>query len=267
VGIAADVIVSRVTQSGGTSWYFLPGGVTSQKPSCWLYGPSTTESNVTDMLPSWLAMLDYQLGRQKVTFEQFIELDNLLSDPSRRNLFGHQRLATSGLLHFKMLQLLERALAEAQRTAEYLDADPFRKAWLIAHEPSVNYFDPAGMWIVPGKPYWDIYEQNKDATWAEEIAWVASQHSPATDACEIDCVLHSHIIEGSVQYWRRFPNGPHIAEALHQAAGRAKSAGCTESEVTRGLVEQIRTSLAEVTHPEKLEILKYLSEIERPCPR
>jgi hypothetical protein len=263
VAIAGNLSVGRVVETGGTTWYSL-----SRDPSCWLHGPSTIASSGTDVLPSWLAMVDYQLRRQSVTWEQYVELENLLANPARRNRFGHQRLAASGLLRFKMLELLEQALAHAQRTAENIDADPFKRAWLIAHDASVFYYEPGGVWLVPGTTYWEIYEQNKGAAWAEEVAWVASQHHPATDACETDCVLDSQLIEGPLQYWKRYPNGPHIAEALRNAADRAKVAGsCSGLETTRELVDQIRTSLAKVTHSEKRQVLKFLKELERPCSR
>jgi len=211
-------------------------------------------------------MVDHQLRRKKLTFEQFVELDNLVADPNRRNIAGHQQLHTSGLLRFRMLQLLEQVLGPAQRNFGELEADPLRKAWLIAHDAQVSYYGPAGVWLVPGTAYWDIYEQNKNAKWAEEVAWIASQHGPSTDACETDCLLGSQLMGGPQQYWQRFPNGPHIAEALRYAADRARLAGtCSEFDTTRDLVEEIRTSLAKVTHPEKLQVLKSLDQLKRPC--
>jgi hypothetical protein len=279
VPILGGHLVGRKAETDGTSWYFFANEVSTQNPSCWVYGPSTIETNPNDSLPSWLAMLDHQLGRTDVRFDQYVQLDNLLSDPDRRQIYGDQNLAGSGLLRFKMLQLLELAISGREGDGIVVDADPLKKAWMLAHLALVDYFSPGGQWTVRAKPYWDLFERNRLAPWAEEVAWVASQHQRGTDDCDLDCVFRAQIIEGTLKYWSRFPRGAYIAEALkapldlmkyaaNAVCSVRRSGGPVQPEdmpVSYSVAEEIRTSLVKVTHTGRLELLKYLDETEGNC--
>jgi hypothetical protein len=219
-------------------------------------------------------MLDHHLARTDVQFEQYVELDNLLTDPDRQHISGDEKLATSGLLQFKMLQLLDRILSGPQGDVTIVGADPLKKAWMLAHSTKVAYFEPSGTWSVRAQPYWKVFERNKNASWAEDVAWVASQHVRGTDECYSACILAIHIIEGPLQYWRRFPTGARVADAIQQATKSAEYVAALacydnvrlgQSPVPHQLVQQVRTSLAKVMHRGKRDILKYLDEAERKC--
>jgi hypothetical protein len=113
----------------------------------------------------------------------------------------------------------------------------------------------------------------KDKPWADDAAWTAAQHTSPTDECYSDCVLKVKIIDGSMQYWTRLPNGKAIREALHRATLDAKYTAdldCDDKNPTQPslavsapLLNQIRSSLSRVIASEKLQLLDYLAQAEK----
>jgi hypothetical protein len=174
------------------------------------------EADPNDNLSSWLSMFDRQIARNEVPFEDYVSLDNLLLDPDRRNVYGQRRLLDSDLLRFKMLQLLERALVHPKGDGDVVDADPLKKAWMIAHQDLVVYFSPSGEWSVRAKPYWDLVDRNRRAEWADDLAWVASQHQPGTDDCDLDA-RYKRTSSTVVTILESIPSLAHIVEALKAA--------------------------------------------------
>ena len=88
------------------------------------------------------------------------------------------------------------------------------------------------------------------------------------DECDTTCILGGYNFERVLQYWARFPSGPHIAEALVKASKNLQQVvpkNCDKDDLN--LLADIRESLSNVTHPSKREILKSLADIERACAR
>lgn len=276
------VLAAKETHADGATWYFDPNDVTSRS-TCWLYGSMTTAFERSDPAPALLAMVDHLLQRKDhVTFEESVEADNLLtSDRSYSHSASTyaQTVVASGLLQFWRLSLIDRAVAGRDAGRDAVASNPLKAAWMASHRDLVRYFEPGARWYLGAEPYWDVYERFKDATWADELAWTAAQHTRPTDECYSDCVLQVRIIDGPLQYWTRLPNGRAIAIALERATSMAKYAAemaCygrdaaraereSQSPVPRPLLEQIRNSLANVTAPEKSALLGYLNDAERKC--
>jgi hypothetical protein len=274
--------VTRQRRVQGTSWYFDSWRISTRAPSCWVHGPSTMAPVPDDPEPVLLAVLDRLLRRSDLRFEAYVEAENLLtsdgflSPDGRRNYAG--TFAASGLLQFRRLQLLDRALALSAAQKQAVDRDPLKTAWMTSHQDLVAFFEPAGRWHVRPQAYWSLLERNADALWADDLAWTAAGHTSGVDECYSDCALQL-IVDGPLQYWIRFPHGAHIVEALRRATELASGVAAmacsdrdpahperkTESPVPHAVVEQISSSLADVTPGNTRDILRSLAEAERKC--
>lgn len=89
------------------------------------------------------------------------------------------------------------------------------------------------------------------------------------DECNVTCILGGYIEERWAQYWSRFPNGTHVAQALDRPENDLRSAGDCDNtiDVVKQLLENTRASLANVTHPAKRAVFDALAAIELQCAR
>ena len=127
-----------------------------------------------------------------------------------------------------------------------------------------GYFEPDDEWYIRPEPYWSLFEKNKDAPWAEEIANTVGLRVIPSDECYSECAL-SKIVQGPLQYWTRYPNGKSIHEALQKAISHATYAVETSiyNAPPQPTLNEIRRSLANVTVPEKRRLLDLLDEADR----
>jgi DNA-binding winged helix-turn-helix (wHTH) protein len=145
------------------------------------------------------------------------------------------------------------------------------------HEDLVDHYNFGVRWYIPARHYWAAIDTDKTVDWADEVGWYAVGQPGDGDECMTGCTLDV-IVAGPPRYWTRFPVGQHIADALGSGVKSAKYAAglagddCKPSafrervsEEIRTLTNEIRTSLAGLTRPEKLEILKSLDDIDRKC--
>jgi hypothetical protein len=259
--------VSKETSEGGASWYFDQWRVSGQAPSCWIYGPLTTEFAESDPEPALLTVIDHVLQRPNESrFEDYVAVENLLAEARFSSL-----VKSSGLLQFRKLNLLNQALSREDAHGRVLDRDPLKKAWVQSHGDLVYYFGPDDQWHVRPAAYWSLYEQYQQAPWAEELAATAAQLFIPSDECYANCLLDK-IDKTFLQYWARYPKGSAIGPALTKATALAKYAAdlaCldkgTDYSVPRSVLDKIRISLQEVTAPEKRQLLGHLDQIERKC--
>jgi len=262
------VSVTMESQEDGTSWYFDAWRISGQSPSCWIYGPLTTEFGDSNLETALLAVMDHVLQRtNEARFEDYVAVENLLAEDRFSSV-----VSSSGILQFRRLRLINQVLSREDARGHALDREPLKKAWVLAHLALVRYFDPADEWVMRPETYWNLYEQYKQAPWAEELAWAAAQLHIPGDECYADCLLDT-IDKTFLQYWTRYPNGYAISQAVTEAARIAKGAAdiaCFDAKnadfvVPRPLIENIRNSLVNVTAPEKRQVLNYLDQIERKC--
>ena len=266
--------VSASLQQEGGRWLsvvFVDG--TSEK-TCW---SSASAIRFDPVKPeNALVILAYQAAKRKDKgrFEDYATVDRILAS----KVYA-AALASSGLLQFRRLQVIDRAVSSWDATREAVEKEPAKKAWITEREQMLSYFEPGGSWYVPGEMFWKLYEPNKTAPWADELAWTAAQHSPPTDECMTDCVLDAKIIQGPLRYWIRFPHGGYVKEALRGAVEMATYAAgmaCgdrdlaspgipSDSPAPSELLEKIRSSVSELTAPEKRDLLSQLDEAERRC--
>ena len=189
-------------------WYF----DISASGTCWVYGPNTAVWHKSDPDSLSLAILDHILARKDVTFDEYVEAENyLMEEPAWRSEAGRKKV--SGLLPFRWLQLLDRALRSSELNA--IPQSPLLRAWILSHGDLVDLFGPTEEWYVRDHFYWQLFEANKGAPWAEELAWFASTLPVQHDECFTKCVLGGYVGGRLPQYWKRFPAGPHIAHS-HQ---------------------------------------------------
>jgi hypothetical protein len=278
IPVGTNFLVRREQQGDGTTWYFIDQG---NSMSCWLPGASTVEVDYRQSELAYLKMLDRMIERRDVRFEGYVEVDNLLADYAAQGSSRGQRITASGLLQFHRLLMLEHALSAPGAPRDYrIEGEPLKKAWMLDHPGLIAYDEPGGSWYMRAQPYWDLYERNKQASWADDLAWVAATRYVGGDECYSDCIL-GKIIDRPLQYWTRLPTGAHVADAIQRGSELAKIAAdqaCeknpanlpdqpSESPVPHALVEQIRNSLTDVARPAKLDILNSLDEAERKCGR
>ena len=248
---------SREARGDGGIWYFNDGG----RLSCWVPGPLTAEFVADKPESALLAVADHILQRKDpVTFGEYVEAENLLLNES---LF-FSSLQSSGLLQFRRLQIVERVTKVPSALGRIVFMDPLKRAWFIAHRDNLRYFEPDDEWFIRPEPYWSLFEKNKDAAWAEELASFVALRVIPSDECYAECAL-SKIVQGPLQYWTRYPNGKSIHEALQKAISHATYAVETSiyNAPPQPTLNEIRRSLANVTAPEKRRLLDLLDEADR----
>ena len=277
IGPAANIISTRRVDSEGVTWYFADQFSTRDRP-CWVYGPYTVESRphsvssgpytdadfARDFQADWVDVLDHILMRGDAGFEEYVNIDNILTAVTKED-----PELNAGLFQLRWLQMLSKAAGAAD---ESFGRSPLKIAWLISHAEK----DPFGVgWYIAPKRYWDLFDANKDAPWAEEAAWAAEQIDLPRDECFSDCMLDL-LVNRPLQYWKRIPAGLHARDALalartiaqsvaEMACSDGKPAADSQSPVSREVVADVRASLANVAYPEKGDILKSLDEAERKC--
>jgi hypothetical protein len=257
----------KETEAVDGTWYFDQWQVRGLSPSCWIYGPLTTEFMRSNPEAALVALMDHILQRpNEARFEDYVAAENLFSD---------KRFATvakfSGLLQFRKLSIITQAISRNDARGHELEKDPLKKAWVLSHGDLVHYYDPDAEWYVFPESYWSLYEQYKQAPWAEDLAWAAAQLHIPGDECYADCLLGA-IDRTFLQYWTRYPRGYAIRQALVEATHTAEAAAdvaCfdkdTDYSVPLPRIEKLRGSLADVVAPEKTQLLDYLEQIERKC--
>jgi hypothetical protein len=165
---------------------------------------------------------------------------------------------------------------DAQRDA--VNGDPLKKAWIWSLRDLVEYHEPSGGWYVRPLVYWSLFERYKEASWADELAWVASQHVTLGDECDLPCALRL-IVDGPLQYWTRFPRGAHVDEALERATGLASAARDSDCDdvtstrqesraaraVVQALIVSIRNSFGGIQAAATRDLIESLDDATRRC--
>lgn len=263
-----DVVgASKSATRGGRIWYFDAWRVKGISPSCWVPANVTVPFDREHPESGFAAVAGRVLANDSASFETLVEAENFLVEPNPNDAgIGLSPIATSGLLQFRRLMLVERA-SRLVTSFSVHDA-PLQRSWILAHRETLGFSEPDGMWFVPNEHYWKLYDANVGAPWAEELAWHAAQRTPPGDECGADCFL-GMIAYGPQQYWMRLPNGRSIDKVLTLANKLADDAiaGIEEEAPTRKAVDAVRSSLARVSAPEKLALLDRLARLDRAVKR
>jgi hypothetical protein len=231
---------------------------------CRVSGQATAVWRTAEPDSLLLAILDHALAKKDANFEDQVAAENYLINTDVRWKTQAGRDQLSGQLQFRWLQLISRAIG----LEGFNEDKPLVESWILSHGELLDRFQPSGEWSVPPRHFWHVYESNKTAPWAEELAWFVANLPVPHDECETTCILAGYIRDRILDYWTRFPSGPHIGAALAQASSELREvdpAICDKDDLK--LLAGIRDSLSQVTHPSKQEILKTLADIERACTR
>jgi hypothetical protein len=261
-----------VSDPANAVWY----EVADMRVPCFVFGALTARFDGYDNPDAALAAIaNHALALEtKATFQHLVAVDNLLLERKRRNgRFFQSPAEMPPLLTTRQLQVIDRAARTVSR--RQVAQDPLVMAWLLAHADLVRYFEPGGGYIVLGSHFWEIYERYQTSPAAEEIAWVAAEVPVPADECYTECHLDA-LAETYMRYWRRFPDGPHVLEAVTHGVRRAQHAAryCPliagnhvdgSPNRIRTLVSGVRDSLQQVMLAEKNDLSRYLSEIESIC--
>jgi hypothetical protein len=248
---------------GGRTWYFDSWRVKGISPTCWVPANATVPFSREHPEAGFAAIADHVLARgDSSSFETLVEAENFLIEPNPYAGVGQSPLATSGLLQFRRLQLIDRASRVV--TAFRVQDAPLEGAWILAHRDVLGFSEPDAMWFVPNEHLWKLYDANAGTPWAEELAWYAAQRIPPSDECGADCFL-GMIGYGPQQYWTRLPNGRSIDKVLALATRLADMAigGISEQPPTRVAIDGVRSSLARVGAPGKQALLDRLALLDR----
>jgi len=260
-----DVVgASKSTKGlGGRLYYFDSWRVKGISPTCWVAAYTTVPLSREHPESGFAAVAEHVLARgDSTSFENLVEAENLLIEPNHYSGMVESPLATSGLLQFRRLQLVERAARLVD--AHDLEDAPVKRAWVLAHRDVLYFYEPDAMWFVANERYWTLYDANSGAPWEEELAAYAAQRMPPSDECGADCFL-SMIAGGPQQYWTRLPAGRSIDKVLTLANRLADDAiaAIDEEAPTRAAIAGVRSSLAHVGAPEKLALLDRLARLDR----
>ena len=256
--LGLPVTVEEEAFVGKVKWYREKGS------RCWIYGPAKFQWSTTDREPVAFAILD-RLTKKDVRFEDFLAAEKLMVESFGWELDG-QNAHVSARLRFGILQMLDTA-------AGFGDSfSPAFRSWqelhggLLRNAPEPNQ---SAVTVAP-EEYWKLFEANRNASWADDVAWTASQWGPYSDECGSGCQLY-WVGQREAQYWKKLPRGRHIGEALSSArstaADIAKSACNSDFDsIEHKNVVALIDSLAKVVHPAKQALVSALNEIARKCP-
>jgi hypothetical protein len=256
----------------GAAWYEVVGLRT-----CWVSGPLTVAFAGYDSPDTALAAIaEHALALgANASFEHLVAVDNLLLERRlRRPRYFRAPAAMPPLLEMRHLQIVDRAA----RTIDgrwSVERDPLRNAWVLAHADVVTYFEPGGLFHVRGSHFGALYERHRASPEAEDIAWVAAESPVFTDECYTECHL-SVLAQSHMPYWRQFPSGRHVLEAVASGVRRvargARFCPLVAAEYLQEspaqiqeLVGSLRESLQDVTAAGQDDLLRHLSEIEATC--
>jgi hypothetical protein len=136
---------------------------------------------------------------------------------------------TRGRLALLWVRAMRRTLATIPNTIDGSKQEPYQ-SWLAAHEASAFYAEPAGEWILPNEALWELHDQVRQTTSADELAWQVVDNGLSGE-CEgyPPCYL-SGIDLLEAEYLRRHPRGAHVAEAVE----RIRSSNAQSVALVRG---------------------------------
>lgn len=259
-----DRVPARHATDKASNWFL------SLWDRCWVAVHLSTPYDRGNPEPALLAAADHILARTRpVPFADYVAVENLLLQTMNPPHSGRSVLASSGLLQFRRLQIITRAIATPEASGRKVAKAPLMAAWFLAHDRLVRYFGPADEWYVPVDVYWELFEKHKAERWAEELAWAAAQIWMPSDECYTACAL-GKIVGTFARYWSEYPRGVHVSDALARAAKLSDygaAGGCTqdEPEHTMDLVASIRQSLSKVIDPGGDRLQRDLTAIARAC--
>jgi hypothetical protein len=157
------------------------------------------------------AEVDAALKTDTSTFDERAALVERI-DQARGQSSG-ETAARLSLLWLRGLKWMLSGIPLAQRNGEP------NNAWLKTHQALVAWSEPAGEWLVASDVIWKLHDQYRDATVAEEIAWLAVENGLPGE-CEgyVPCyAVGMNQLDG--EYLRRHPCGAHVAESIDRVKG------------------------------------------------
>lgn len=247
------------------TWYFERSWTYG---GCWVFGDLTADWS--DREGALVAAADRILARtDRMPLAEVLWVDNFLLQTSLQDNAEPRMIDSSPLVQLRRLQVLARASSAPDIGAEHVRRDPMKSAWIFANRDMLSPNPFGGRWVVTAATLWQLHERHRETEWAEEIAWAAARGSLVRDECDGPCVL-AGFHETLARYWREYPDGRWIPDALERAVVLGEGAvrvGCiwSDPEQAPEVAEEIRDTLRPVSHPGKEEVLAQLAALEEVC--
>ena len=175
---------------------------------------------------------------------------------------------------YKRLVNLSAALRKIP--SEKQNKEPHR-SFLKRNDKDIVYSEPAGEWFVRSERFWDLHKKYKTLAIADQIAWTAAEN-PLPGECEGYLNCHLFNIRSTLgEYLKLYPKGTHSKQAVQKmveflaymaddAASAQKNydgpVDASDRAELAKTINEFRSILAKVSHPETAKALSQLKAIE-----
>lgn len=191
------------TSVAGETWVFV------RSSACWVAARHTASGDTDEHVS--MIVERFLTSGEGWSLDGFLRVYNVLSSRNR----GHADVVeASAILGVRRLEVLEEALGFLSPRS----ADALTLAWVgsLGNEAAVT--DEGSSWTVGDSAYLSLHEKHRGRPFAEEIMWKFASQSDAYD-CEGDysCEVEQRVAIRLARYWRAYPRGRHVAQAIERA--------------------------------------------------
>ena len=141
------------------------------------------------------------------------------------------------LQELQLLKAITKTFSRCYRGGSATGCLPLNiRDWLQRHQGRISYHEIGGGWIVEPDIFWSLHDKYRQTPIADEIAWVASNHSWRGE-CEGSLLCNTgprrglHY-NGKVEYIKRHPDGKYRTEAAAALLEKLNSLLNTRNEYT-----------------------------------
>ncbi|WP_420438558.1 hypothetical protein [Candidatus Palauibacter sp.] len=191
------------TSAAGETWVLV------RSKACWVAArhtaPGGTDQHVSRIVERFLT------SGEGWSLDGFLRVYNVLSSRNR----GHAEVVeASAILGLRRLEVLGEALDFLSPRS----VDALTLAWVGSLGDEVAVTAEGHAWTVGDSAYLSLHEKHRGHPFAEEIMWKFASESDAY-SCEGDysCVVEQRVAIRLARYWRDYPRGQHVAEAIERA--------------------------------------------------
>ena len=286
-GSIGEGVERTETDAAGETWAYV-GLITTQwaglDEGCWVHESALVPTDGYGLAEDHLlriadAVLAAPEGRP---LADVVAAYNVFADRRQVDLVEGSPVlvAASALLGLRRLELLEVWL----QTFSFFSVDPLTLAVVRSLDAEVQYFEPAGDWILRDDAWATLHERHRGSPAAHEILWKHANLRVSHD-CEGDvaCYASATVANRVGRYWVAYPDGPHVAEAVARASERLRPVlqGCTAAQdappgslearlwetsewTPRGaaVARELRASLRDVSPEDRAPMIELLDALE-----
>jgi hypothetical protein len=238
-------------------WYRV---ATPEGQEGWVFGSFTLPFEPERRVELSLEIATQRLGDEKAPFVDRADLANFL----KREAEQAADKASQGKLELAYW----RAVRWALQSLDVAEPPKEAEGWVKRKRDALVYSEPAGLWFVNRTVLWELEEKYRGTPEGEAFAWEAAT-TPPPGECEgyPPCYLSiSNEMEG--EYFQRYPEGPHVGEALKTLEPVLEQQGLGEldkdgrAELLKEL-DSLEKALGKVKAPQKKKVLAKLRAMRK----